>query len=157
MERVLAAGGGFLLAVLWFDLMFDVQVLPYGGSEAPLPEEVLASIAAYYRRVTIDAGMSPLVGAVMFAAVGGTLWQSLRGRGPAWLRAVTLALVVVPVGVAMLQIFPDAARLAERADSPAVQSALARSICHAHLVCFACIALFVGVQLLPARMKGVGA
>ena len=51
MQRVLAACGGFLLAVLWFDLMFDVQVLRH-GSAAVLPEPVLASIAGYYRRVT---------------------------------------------------------------------------------------------------------
>ena len=32
MNAFVAAGAGFLLAVLWFDLMFDVQVL--GGREA---------------------------------------------------------------------------------------------------------------------------
>jgi hypothetical protein len=29
------AGAGFLLAVLWFDLMFDVQALPHRGRELP--------------------------------------------------------------------------------------------------------------------------
>jgi len=47
--------GGFLLAVLWMDLMFDVQVLRYKGENSELPEEVLRSIAAYYRRVTTEA------------------------------------------------------------------------------------------------------
>src|ERR1043166_2149382 len=47
---ILAACGGFLLAVLWMDLMFDVQVLPHRTPE--LPEPVVSSIAAYYRRVT---------------------------------------------------------------------------------------------------------
>ncbi len=45
-----AACAGFLLAVLWMDLMFDVQVLRH--RDAALPEPVLASIAAYYRRAT---------------------------------------------------------------------------------------------------------
>jgi hypothetical protein len=36
-----AAGAGFLLAVLWFDLMFDVQALRH--PEGDLPEPVLAS------------------------------------------------------------------------------------------------------------------
>jgi hypothetical protein len=45
--NALAAGGaGFLLAVLWFDLMFDVQALRERGPV--LPEAVLTSIAAYY-------------------------------------------------------------------------------------------------------------
>jgi hypothetical protein len=36
------AGAGFLLAVLWFDLMFDVQTRKHAGEV--LPGEVLASI-----------------------------------------------------------------------------------------------------------------
>ena len=44
MEAFVTAGAGFLLAVLWFDLMFDVQAL--GGGV--LPEDKLASIADYY-------------------------------------------------------------------------------------------------------------
>ena len=39
MTAVAAAGAGFLLAVLWFDLMFDVQVRGHDGAE--LPEDVL--------------------------------------------------------------------------------------------------------------------
>ena len=39
-----AAGMGFLLAVLWFDLMFDVQVWPH--RRAPeVPAHVVDSIA----------------------------------------------------------------------------------------------------------------
>ena len=60
------AGAGFLLAVVWFDLMFDVQVI--GTRERELPEPVLASIAGYYRRVTTAARpMNRLVAAVMLA------------------------------------------------------------------------------------------
>jgi hypothetical protein len=43
-----AAGAGFLLAVLWFDLMFDVQTRKHASDS--LPPEVLASITSYYRR-----------------------------------------------------------------------------------------------------------
>ena len=42
MHAFVAAGAGFLLAVLWFDLMFDVQTRKHVGN--PLPPEVLASI-----------------------------------------------------------------------------------------------------------------
>jgi len=51
MPTFAAAGAAFLLAVLWFDLMFDVQSRGHMGD--PLPSEVLASISAYYRRVTL--------------------------------------------------------------------------------------------------------
>jgi hypothetical protein len=53
MHTCAAAGAAFLLAVFWFDLMFDVQTRK--RVENPLPPEVLASISAYYRRVTTDA------------------------------------------------------------------------------------------------------
>ena len=53
MHTYVAAGAAFLLAVLWFDLMFDVQVRSHPSN--PLPANVLASISAYYRRVTTDA------------------------------------------------------------------------------------------------------
>ena len=35
MTPFVTAGAGFLLAVLWFDLMFDVQALPHRGRELP--------------------------------------------------------------------------------------------------------------------------
>jgi hypothetical protein len=41
MTPFVTAGAGFLLAVLWFDLMFDVQALPHRRRE--LPEHTLAS------------------------------------------------------------------------------------------------------------------
>jgi hypothetical protein len=46
MRTFAAAGAGFLLAVLWFDLMFDVQSRKHASD--PLPTEILASISAYY-------------------------------------------------------------------------------------------------------------
>ena len=62
MSALLAACGGFLLAILWMDLIFDVQVLGHRRADGPLPEPVLASIAAYYKRATTDsAPMSRLI------------------------------------------------------------------------------------------------
>ena len=78
------ACGGFLLAVLWFDLMFDVQVRRH--PEGDLPEPVLASIAAYYRRVTTDARpMSWAVAVVMVIGVAGAapaVLAAARRPGP---------------------------------------------------------------------------
>ena len=74
MQPLVTAGAGFLLAVLWFDLMFDVQVLPYREQEMPAP--VVASISTYYRRVTTEAGrMSRLVVFFMLVTVLGIVGQ----------------------------------------------------------------------------------
>ena len=43
MTAYVTAGAGFLLAVLWFDLMFDVQALRHRDRD--LPEDVLSSTA----------------------------------------------------------------------------------------------------------------
>src|SRR5947207_2015830 len=93
MSAVLTLTAGFLLAVLWFDLMFDVQVLGRRPVGEPLAEQVLASIAAYYRHITTSARpMSYLVGLVMLVTMGGTLIQVFVGRGPVAIRLAALEL-----------------------------------------------------------------
>jgi hypothetical protein len=143
---ILAACGGFLLAVLWMDLMFDVQVLRHRGET--LPEPVLDSIASYYRRVTTQASpMGLLVGVVMLAAVATAVAFLGRGEEPRWAGWASLALVLPPVVLAQTRIFPAAVRLGAREGSPAERTRLARSICRAHLFCLAAIAAFVALQL----------
>ena len=67
-RRILAGG-------LVVRSMFDVQARFHRGGE--LPEDALASIAGYYRRVTTTARpMSRLVGAVMLATIGAIIAQS---------------------------------------------------------------------------------
>jgi hypothetical protein len=140
------AGAGFLLAVLWFDLMFDVQVLRHRGRE--LPADALASIAAYYRRVTTDARpMNLLVAAVMLATLIAIAVQIAREDGPAWVGWASLALAGAAIGLAASHTFSSARRLGTRQDPPHVQSRLARSICRDHLACLAAIASLLAVQL----------
>ena len=150
MQSVVAAGAGFLLAVLWFDLMFDVQVLRHPAGE--LPEPVLASIAAYYRRVTTDARpMSRLVAAAMLTTVVAILVQLIRGDAPRWVSAVSAVTALVPIGLAGARTLPNAVRLGARRDSVPAQSSLARSVCRDHLFCVAGIATLLLVQLIAAR------
>jgi len=144
---LLAAGGAFLLAVIWMDLMFDVQALrsPRG---APLPDAALGSIAAYYRRVTTDARpMNQLVAAVMTVTVLGSLQQVASGDGAFTWRLVALLLCVVPIVLATGRVFPNAARLGTGREPRVVEEALAREIAVAHVWCFAAMLAFVAIQL----------
>src|SRR5215471_4283717 len=103
MRRVLAACGGFLLAVLWFDLMFDVQVLRH--PEGPLPPLVLVSIASYYRRVTTDAvPMTHLVAVVMLVAVAGSLAEILRRRVSLGFGVALVAACGLPIGFTLARV-----------------------------------------------------
>jgi len=141
------AGAGFLLAVLWFDLMFDVQVVRQRG-ETVLPEPVLASIAGYYRRVTTDARpMNRLVAATMLATIGCIVAQIARGEDPAWAAWLSLGLILGGVGVAATRTVRNGVRLGRRTDTPEVQSALARSILGDHIFCLAAITALLAVQL----------
>jgi ER membrane protein SH3 len=144
-----SAGAGFLLAVLWFDLMFDVQVL--GRPAGELPETVLASIAAYYGRVTMAARpMNRLVAAVMLATLAAIVVEVAHADGETWAPWASLALALAPIALAGARTVPSAVRLGARTDTLARQSALARAICHDHLLCAAAIAGVLVVQLVFA-------
>jgi hypothetical protein len=146
MRALVTAGAGFLLAVLWFDLMFDVQVIPYRAAE--MPERVVSSIAGYYRRVTTEAGrMSRLVMLFMLATVGGILGEIVNADGPVAARWLSLLLALVPIGCAATRTVPRAIRLGAREDSLDVQAAAARTIYAEHVFCLCSIAALLAVQL----------
>ena len=150
-SSILVACGGFLLAVLWMDLMFDVQVLRHRDRGAELPEPVLASIAAYYRRVTTAARpMGHLIGVVMATALITLVTQIAVGHVPLWFAAASLLLCCGPILLAFVRVVPNAVRLGARRDPVLQQSALARSICADHLFCFAGILGFIVVQVFAA-------
>jgi hypothetical protein len=144
-SAIAASCGGFLLAVLWMDLMFDVQVL---GRSGEVPEPVLASIAAYYRRVTTTARpMGHLVGVAMLAALASVAIE-LTDPAHRGVAILSLLLCAGPVLLTLLQILPNAICLGARSGSALEQSALARSICKGHLACFAAMSVFTVLQLL---------
>ena len=149
MQAFVSAGAGFLLAVLWFDLMFDVQA---AGQPGPvLPEPVLVSIATYYRRVTTAARpMNRLVMAAMAGTLAALVTELVRAEGPAWARWLSLPLAVAPMALAGARTVPNAVRLGTRADDRGRQSRLARSILRDHLLCLAAIATLLAVQLAAA-------
>jgi len=143
-------GAGFLLAVLWFDLMFDVQTLRRRDGE--LPEDVLASIAGYYARVTTAARpMNRLISTVMLGTIVSVSIQLARDDVPNWVAGTSLALILAPVALAGAHTFRAAIRLGRRTDPVDVQSALARSILRDHLLCLAAIVSLLVIQLGFAR------
>jgi hypothetical protein len=132
--------------VLWFDLMFDVQVWRHRRSPE-LPEAVLDSIAAYYRRVTTTASpMGRLVGLTMLVLLGALVVQALWGGEPLWVSVVSIPAALVGIGLAAARIFRQARRLGARTDPPDVQSGLARGIFRAHVVCLAAMVTVLAFQ-----------
>ena len=139
MEAWVTVGAGFLLAVLWFDLMFDVQV----RTDQPAAVE---SIARYYRRVTTDASpMNYLVAFAMLATLTAIVVQ--LAKDASWGAWVSLPLALGPMMLARIRTVPNAVRLGQDQDPLPVQLALAHRVLRDHIACFVSIAALIVVQL----------
>jgi hypothetical protein len=146
MHAFAATGAGFLIAVLWFDLMFDVQTRKHSG--APLPDDVLASISAYYRRVTTQATpMNRLISVVMLATLAAIVVEIVNGSVPAWRGWISLVAAASAIGLAAVRTVRNAVRLGGAMDEVTVQTNLARTIYRDHLYCLAAMSLVVVLQL----------
>jgi hypothetical protein len=138
------AAAGFLMAVLWFDLMFDVQAR--AGTD-----EAVESIATYYARVTRAARpMNRLVALMMLVLLGSLIGEVAGDDVPAWVAWVSLALAVAPIGLAGSTTVPAAVRLGQRLDRPEVRARAAVHILRQHVVCFALILGLLALQLTSA-------
>ena len=145
---IAAACAGFLIAVLWMDLMFDSQVLRHRDADV-LPEPVLSSICGSYRRATTTSRpMSHLIALVMAILLGALAVRFLTGGDPWWLIVTSVVLAGFPIALAMARTVRSAVRLGARTDDPAEQSRLARAVCVDHLVCLACLSGFLAVWFL---------
>ena len=148
MRSLVSAGAGFLLSVLWFDLMFDVQARRHPDDN--VPAAVRDSIAAYYARVTTAARpMNRLVAAVMVLTIGAIVAELVRHDLPAWRAWPALVLTLAAVGVAAGRTVGNAQRLGRQSDDATRQSQLARSILRDHVVCITAIATVLLLQLAP--------
>ena len=146
MHTCVAAGAAFLLAVLWFDLMFDVQTRKH--VESPLPPDVLTLISAYYRRVTTDAyPMNRLVALVMVLTLLAIGAEIVEGANPWWIGWGSMALAGSGVIPTLTRTVPNARRLGSGQDSAEKQSALARAIYRDHRFSLARMTLVLGLQL----------
>jgi hypothetical protein len=147
MHTFAAAGAGFLLAVLWFDLMFDMQTRGHAGNV--LPPEVLASISAYYRRVITDAyPMNRLVALVMLLTLAAISVQIVQVDNPWWVGWGSIALAGSGFVPTMTRTVPNARRLGSGKDMAEEQSRLARAICRDHMFSFARMFLVLLLQLM---------
>jgi hypothetical protein len=134
---------GFMMAVLYIDLMFDVSALPYRSSKAPLPQEVLDPITHYYGRIT----QNPYV--LMFVMLTTTLCigaQILYGLAPRWVGWSSLFLMGLSMMTGTLKVIPTAQRLGSAKDPEDVRTRMVHSMLPAHLVLLVNILLLTAIQ-----------
>ena len=146
MPGFVAAGAAFLFAVLWFDLMFDVQVRRYPSGT--LPPEILSATSSYYRRVTVEgAPMMYLPVAVMVLVLAAIVLELVKETMTPWVGWLSLVLAVwAVVSVAFIAV-PRAQRIGRAQESPEVLSGLARAVFRLHALAAACWVVVIVLQL----------
>ena len=156
MRLIPAACAGFLIAVLWMDLIFDTQVLRHRRVDV-LPESVLESISAYYHRATTTSRpMGHVIAVVMVILLAALGFRAVSGSDAGWLLAVSAVLAGIPILLALFRTVPNAVALGKRDGTPAEQTRLARAILGDHLLCLAGLSAFlvlwIGLALWDAIM-----
>lgn len=149
MTTIAAIGAGFLLSVLWFDLMFDVQTRRQ--LSGTLPPDILGSISAYYGRVTTGASpMNRLVRVMMLVTLIGIIAEIVTRALPPWITWPSLTLALAATLLGALSAVPSAVRLGSANGSPDEQTQLARQVYRDHVICFAAMAGVVVLQVAGA-------
>jgi len=138
---------GFMLGILYIDLMFDVMSVPHRRSGTALPKEVLDPITHYYGRVT----QNPYV--LMFVMLTATLslvLQIVYGLAPRWAAYTSLAAMGLAMVAGIVKVIPSARRLASGRDPAEVQTRLIHGVFTAHVLLLACILVLAVIQLVAA-------
>jgi hypothetical protein len=138
---------GFMLAILYIDLMFDVLTVPYRRGGAAIPAEVLDRIANYYGRVTQNPYVLMFV---MLTTTACVVLQIVYGLTPRWTAYGSLAAIALAMAAGIFKVIPSARRLASGRDSAIVRSRLAHGVFTAHALLFVCILVLAFIQLVAA-------
>lgn len=140
------------MAVVWFDLMFDVQV----RGPAATSRAALTSIEQYYRRVATDATpMNRLVSLAMAVLMLTLATEIGVAHGPAWIAWTSLAAAGSAIGLAAARTVRNAVRLGRANDPVDVRERIARTVYRDHLYCFAAMTVVAVLQVGAALGAGV--
>jgi hypothetical protein len=135
---------GFMMAVLYIDLMFDVSAAPYRKTKAALPPEVLGSITHYYGRIT----QNPYV--LMFVMLTTTLCigaEIMYGLAPKWAGWASLFLMGLSMLTGTLKVIPTAQRVGSAKDPEDARTRMIHGMLPFHLVLMLNILLLTGIQV----------
>ncbi len=138
---------GFMLAILYIDLMFDVMSVPHRRSGTALPRDVLEPITHYYRRVTQNPYVLMFV---MLTTTVSLVLQIVYGLTPRWAAYASLAVMGLAMVAGIFKVIPTARRLASGQDPAEVQTRLVHGVFTAHVLLLACILVLAAIQLVAS-------
>ena len=138
---------GFMLAVLYIDLMFDVSALPYRHTKAALPKEVLDPIIHYYGRIVQNPYVLMFV---MLTATACIISEIVYALVPRSVGYASLFLMGLSMVTGTLKVIPMAQRLASDKESEDKRTSLVHSMLPFHLVLLISILLLATIQFSTA-------
>lgn len=134
---------GFMIAVLYIDLQFDISALSHRRTEGPLPADVLEPIASYYRCITKNPYLLMFVMATTLTCI---LAQIVYGLVPRWAGYASLCLMGLSMSIGTFKVIPTAQRLAAGKDTVDAQTRMIHGMLPFHIVLLINILLLAAVQ-----------
>lgn len=138
---------GFMMAVLYIDLMFDVSAAPYRNTQEALPRDVLDPIVHYYGRITQNPYVLMFVMLTAVLCIGSEI---LYGPAPRWVGYSSLFLMGLSMLTGTLKVIPTAQRLGSGNDPDAVRTRMIHGMLPFHLVLLINILLLTAIQFSAA-------
>jgi hypothetical protein len=121
---------GFMLAVLYIDLVYDLSALPYRKTKANLPKDVLDPILLYYGIITKRPWLLMIV---MFTTTICIVVEIAYKLVPQWVGYPSIVLFGMLMLVGMLRVIPMAQRLASGKENEEKQTRLVHSLFPYHI------------------------
>ena len=134
---------GFMIAVLYIDLMFDVSAVPYRHTKAALPKAVLEPIIHYYGRITQNPYLLMFV---MLTATVCLVAETVYDLAPRWVAYSSLFLMGLSMMLGSLKVIPTAQRLGSGNDPEDRQTGLIHSMFPFHVVLLINVLLLAAIQ-----------
>lgn len=141
---------GFLLGILWLDLIFDVQTARSGRLGGRAREDALAVVSTYYRHATGGLpAMSHVIAALMLATLASIVVQLVGDTTPDWVAWLSLVATGIPIARAGTNTVPCAMKLGAAATEE--RALLARRVLWDHVIAIIGLTLALLVQLTFGR------
>jgi len=140
---------GFMMAVLYIDLMFDIMAAPYRKTNAALPKAVLDSITHYYGRITQNPYVLMFVMLTALLCIGSEILYDLV---PRWAAYSSLGLMLLSMMTGVLKVIPTAQRLGAGTDSEDARTRMVHSMMPFHLILMVNILLLTAIQFSVATV-----
>ena len=135
---------GFMLAVLYIDLHFDISALAFRKNKASVPKEVLDSISSYYKRVTSNPWLLVFV---MTTTVICVVWEIVYELVPPRVGYGSLILFAILMVIGMVKVIPAAQRLGSGKAGDEERIKLVHSLFPYHMIFLVIIATLTLLHL----------